>query len=1088
MEFKHIHEVQPYPQLPTAEGIGVFTEQKFNPQLWAVGTTLKLCNVNWCGDYDNAVKFEDDAARDAYFDSIPGVTFEIKTPLRINFESSIELPVPFDSAAGFNYLVAEYSPAPVGNDLPTAQRRFYYFVNSISATRTAQSSNLFLSLDYWTNYINSIEINWMQLERGHAPITLTDVDRYLADPLHNTDYLMTPDVNFGEADAVASAAFVPFGAGDKLVLLATSIKFEDLGKLGYISDISPIAPVYYSDGTRNGEDATVSSLRYAAGGRDYSAITRPVSPTVSNSSVPNGYQVVAINPADIFAGFFEHAVNEAPQLMESIAAMFVVPANMVELGDTAELFKRTRLTWKESAQAGKTWYELAGESRTYAEFDADSATVFGVEPGGFTVYECEPLSVELDTLKLTRDLFGYPERYADLAKLYTHPYSFIRVTDTDGKTAEIKIERTTSVSVRARCAIAFPYLRFESFLTGIGSDSVTEFDWVDLKGQAYAETIPAGDFRAFSFGFDIPTFELRIPGPDTYALHNYNANNTMPETRAVLDYENGARSANTSLANAIDSQRAAYANTTADIATGYVNESRTLSASLTNALDSNATGQENANASAATSRDNANASNATGNANALRSNAISQENANASANAGQVSALAANHTSYANTYAGTNTATRKTEKTKKKNDKVLKANNDTAKTLKNRNQEAATRTTGQANAWSAFQTDQANALLLTKSAVSVAELAMQGASAFNSYATVGGTAGQSDTDSTGSDGQGAGKGLPAAATWGIEMGGNALTYVQSKAYNDAMVREGAKQNEAQLTIRQDTENDNYDTTRANSEAVQLLENTYISDINSLDIELTKGNANRTKDTADANAKRARDTTVANAQRSRTVGDTNANEILSTANANTARGYATTTANAQRSRTTADNNARRSNATAVANLDASTVTRRTNADRSNTVALANPQQSRDTTIENAQRSLEAGAELARAAYLDRRLDAPVTVANASGDAVPDLLRWRGLQIQIVTEKADEIAQAGDYFLRYGYACERAWPFDGFNKMKHFTYWKCSDLWMCGDAGINELPQSQIKRILLDGVTVWRDPDDIGQVSIYDNAKE
>ena len=53
------------------------------------------------------------------------------------------------------------------------------------------------------------------------------------------------------------------------------------------------------------------------------------------------------------------------------------------------------------------------------------------------------------------------------------------------------------------------------------------------------------------------------------------------------------------------------------------------------------------------------------------------------------------------------------------------------------------------------------------------------------------------------------------------------------------------------------------------------------------------------------------------------------------------------------------------------------------------------------------------------------------------------------------------------------------------MRHFTYWKCSEVWCSGNGNALESAQGVIKDILIRGVTVWSKPEKIGRVSIYDN---
>lgn len=95
------------------------------------------------------------------------------------------------------------------------------------------------------------------------------------------------------------------------------------------------------------------------------------------------------------------------------------------------------------------------------------------------------------------------------------------------------------------------------------------------------------------------------------------------------------------------------------------------------------------------------------------------------------------------------------------------------------------------------------------------------------------------------------------------------------------------------------------------------------------------------------------------------------------------------------------------------------------------------------------------------------------------------RPMALFVSIVTESSFAIQRAGDEFLRYGYYLDKQWDFDGnWCIGEHFTFWKLRDYW-----STNQIPDrfaDQLRILLYGGVTVWKSPDDIGRVSIYDNG--
>lgn len=87
--------------------------------------------------------------------------------------------------------------------------------------------------------------------------------------------------------------------------------------------------------------------------------------------------------------------------------------------------------------------------------------------------------------------------------------------------------------------------------------------------------------------------------------------------------------------------------------------------------------------------------------------------------------------------------------------------------------------------------------------------------------------------------------------------------------------------------------------------------------------------------------------------------------------------------------------------------------------------------------------------------------------------------------VITQSKSAIESAGDEFLRYGYALDKQWPFDGdWNVGRYFTYWKLRDFWV-SNLNVPDLYMDRLRFFLFGGVTVWRNPDDIGRVSIYGN---
>ena len=199
---------------------------------------LKMCNVPWCGDYDNVVKFDDDAARDAWFDALEGEVVNLDTMFNVKPDGASKVPVPVTSAQGYNYLVVDL-PRMTSDAQPLAyaagdrKRRYCYFIQDAQQL-SPNSTRLILTLDVWTTYINEMQFDYVLLERGHAPVAASSVSDYLANPRDNSAYLLSDDVNTGGEPFIERARAVKnYSAETQRACIAT---YADLlGDLGTAS-------------------------------------------------------------------------------------------------------------------------------------------------------------------------------------------------------------------------------------------------------------------------------------------------------------------------------------------------------------------------------------------------------------------------------------------------------------------------------------------------------------------------------------------------------------------------------------------------------------------------------------------------------------------------------------------------------------------------------------------------------------------------------------------------------------------------------------------------------------------------------------
>ena len=220
-------------------------ENTFDYSRWQVDTRLTMANVPWCGDYDNTVKFADDAARDAYLAGVSGPSYTLDTMRHIKPDGTIKLPWPVSVVQLFNYLIVDL-PRPTSDDAPiwgaSGERvgRFLYFIDD-AVESAASTTTCSVRLDVWQTFINRMSFPYVMLERGHAPMAAVSVDDYLANPLGSNRYLLAPDVNLGREPSVARSTSVKvLNAGEQWAVL---VSYADAGaSWGSISGTSATTP------------------------------------------------------------------------------------------------------------------------------------------------------------------------------------------------------------------------------------------------------------------------------------------------------------------------------------------------------------------------------------------------------------------------------------------------------------------------------------------------------------------------------------------------------------------------------------------------------------------------------------------------------------------------------------------------------------------------------------------------------------------------------------------------------------------------------------------------------------------------------
>lgn len=269
----------------------------FDYSRWEDNARIKLCAVSWDGDYRNVVHWETDEARDAYFDNLDGYKVDEPTMFQVQPDNTVKVPVPFNAATQYNYLVLDYPIMPTPSDpvsyAAPARARYLYFCEAVE--ELAPNTTLcHVQLDVWSTYINSVDVSGMMLARGHAPMAQIDAGDYLKNPYANQAMLTAPDVTFGtfaRTPAVKSHVF----NGDVLaVVTMTAVSWGTWGSKSAGTWQVPAEPLYSDD--------TPSLLSFCV-------------------------------PPDKLAGLLSAMKAQTPQAFQTIRAVWFAPAELVATGE-----------------------------------------------------------------------------------------------------------------------------------------------------------------------------------------------------------------------------------------------------------------------------------------------------------------------------------------------------------------------------------------------------------------------------------------------------------------------------------------------------------------------------------------------------------------------------------------------------------------------------------------------------------------------------------------------------------------------------------------------------------------------------------
>lgn len=539
--FPKIGETNTFPYLDNARPFD--RHVTFDYSRYDYAATAKLCKVPWPNDYRHAVWWLSEQMRDTWFEDLEGQSIELTHGTLRTQTDAIRLDVPYDVALTYNYIYMKVpqltEDAPIDHERARGIRTVCAFIDSCEYQ--SPSATLFrLSVDVWTTYMPYTSVHGMMLARGHAPMWAMSASSYLQNPIANCGNLLAPDVSFGDAGIVRGGDYEPLSTANPIYVLASTIPYGQINGIARAYTHNSTAATYYDTGARNGEQVGVRSYQWGSG-KGYEGMTSPSTPTHADGSIPSGLYYYGVLGTAVASGALATIFGALPVLATSCQAAFVVPSDLVTLGTTHTI-------------EGVTVYEVSNKGlQQVASFD------------------------------VTKQLFGYPTEYADIAKLYTEPYAHLEISDDLGNSTTIAIEDTTgTVDVSQMLSVAFPAIEWRAAVTNVantGGD--VRYSWKALDGTSKNKTFPNADLAATFLDFGIPTYALYLEARTTQALRTW-ADAQQQRASAIVAYQSTMRSANTAEQNAYDSNATAKTNADASADTGKANADASADTNVAN--------------------------------------------------------------------------------------------------------------------------------------------------------------------------------------------------------------------------------------------------------------------------------------------------------------------------------------------------------------------------------------------------------------------------------------------------------------------------------------------------------------------------
>lgn len=523
---------------PSLAGLnGQSYENKFDYEQYKKPAVLHLLQVPWRSDCKDVVRFEDEDARDAWFTDEDQTRVEYQTAwLRVP-QQQINVPLPYERAAHFNYLFVDCPVLPV--DASKEPTRLCYFITDIQYAAPS-TTTLALTLDVWQTYGYRMDVSSLELTRGHAPMYRSSVTDFLTDPIANSQYLLAPDVSFDkDKNRVCAVTHYPIGSGTKYLVLALPIAPNYLTGIGAGTSTTASAPSYSTDSNRrNGYMDIVSGYTWAWNGYSYPSAALPNNIAASSDyRTLDGCYIYAIPSTNAQAALVALALA-APHVVASAKYCAIIPAAFVVAYSNNNVPIKYTL-------AGYDWYHIKSNP-----------------------------TVTITDYSLTVANIGLPDYAADIAKLYTSQYTQLEISDQEGNAFTVNIEdiKGDKLKFMADVSLASATLMCNIEATNVGTDNSYSLTWHTLSSDE-TTTLYGADLSAYCLKWGIPTYELEINAGSLEAARAW-ADLEVKRLAALNAYHQAVRPANTSRANTVATNATTVTNTGETNTTSYNNTVR----------------------------------------------------------------------------------------------------------------------------------------------------------------------------------------------------------------------------------------------------------------------------------------------------------------------------------------------------------------------------------------------------------------------------------------------------------------------------------------------------------------------------------